>query len=70
LSKIEVIIKNIASFAAIGNLAVNELMEHEVTAIIIVKVIFMKESKWTMVMTKNMREVVSQAVETLANMPK
>ncbi len=64
------IIKNIASFAAIGNLAVNELMEHEVTAIIIVKVIFMKESKWTMVMTKNMREVVSQAVETLANMPK
>jgi hypothetical protein len=70
LSKIEAIIKNIASFVAVGNLAVNELMECEATTIIIVKVTFMKKSKWTMVMTKNMREVVSQAVETLANMPK
>jgi hypothetical protein len=31
---------------------------------------FVEEPKWTMVMAKNVRQVVSRAMETLANVPK
>jgi hypothetical protein len=70
LSKMEAAIKNITSFAAAGNLAVKQLMEHEVAAVITTKVASMGEPKWTMVMAKNVRQVLSQAVETLADTPK
>jgi hypothetical protein len=39
-------------------------------AIVTAKAAFEEEPKWTMVMAKNMRQVVSRAVETLADMPK
>jgi hypothetical protein len=45
LSKIEVAIKNMASLAFVGNLAVNQLVEREATV-----VVFAKEPKWTTVM--------------------
>jgi hypothetical protein len=45
-------------------------MEREVVAAITTKVAFVEEPKWTMVMAKNVREVVSRAVETLADVPK
>jgi hypothetical protein len=35
LSKMEVSIENIASFATVGNLAVNQLMEREVATVLI-----------------------------------
>jgi hypothetical protein len=54
----EATIENIASLAAIGNLAVNQLMERKVTTTIIAKAASAKESKWTMVMAKNVRHVV------------
>jgi len=38
LSKMEAAIENIASFTAVGNLVVNQLMEHEVVVAIITKV--------------------------------
>jgi hypothetical protein len=53
LSKMKVGIKNIASLVAVGNLAVNQLMEREATAAIIAKVVFAEEPKWTIVMAKN-----------------
>ncbi len=34
------------------------------------KAVSTEEAKWTMVMAKNVRQVVNQAVETLADMPK
>jgi len=37
LSKMEAAIENIASFTAVGNLVVNQLMEHEVVVAIITK---------------------------------
>jgi hypothetical protein len=46
-------IENIASFMAVGNLAVNQLMEHEATTTIIAKAAFVEEPKWTTVMAKN-----------------
>jgi hypothetical protein len=55
LSKMEAAIEDIASFAAVGNLVVNRLMEHEVVTTITTKVAFTKEPKWTMVMAKKMR---------------
>jgi hypothetical protein len=61
LSKMEAIV----SLAAVGNLVVDQLMEHEVPT-----VAFLEEPKWTMVMDKNVRQVVSRAMEILANMPK
>ncbi len=55
----EVTIKNIASLAAVGNLVVNQLMEHEVATTITTKAAFGKEPKWTMVMANNVRQVVN-----------
>ncbi len=70
LFKMEATIENIASFTAIGNLVVNQLMEHEAATAIIAKAAFAEEPKWTTVMAKNVRQVVNQVVETLANAPK
>ncbi len=66
----EVAIENIASFAAVGNLVINQLMESEAGTTLTTNVTFAKEPKWTMVMAKNVRQVVSQAVETLVDAPK
>jgi hypothetical protein len=70
LSKIEAVIENIASLAAADNLAVNQLMEHETTMVIKAKAMSTEEAKWTTVMANNVRQVVNQAVETLADTPK
>ncbi len=43
LSKTKATIKNIASLTAVGNLAVNQLMEHKATAVVTTKVAFAKE---------------------------
>jgi hypothetical protein len=53
LSKMEAAIENIASFATVGNLAVNQLMEREATTTVTTKVTSTKEPKWTTVMAKN-----------------
>jgi hypothetical protein len=53
LSKMDVAIKNIVSFTTIGNLAVNQLMEHEAIMAVIAKVVSTKEPKWTTMMAKN-----------------
>ncbi len=45
-------------------------MEREVTAAITAKATFVEKPKWTTVMAKNVRHVVSQVVKTLADMPK
>jgi hypothetical protein len=66
----EVAIENIVSLAATGNLAINQLMERAVAMIVTAKVTSTKEPKWTTVMAKNVRQVVSRAVETLADAPK
>jgi hypothetical protein len=55
LSKMEAAIKNIVSFAATSNLAVNQLMECEAATAVIAKVASTEEPKWTMVMAKNVR---------------
>ncbi len=70
LSKMEVTIKNIVSFVVACNLAVNQLMEHEVVVAITTKVTSAEEPKWTMTMAKNVHQVVSWAMETLADTPK
>ncbi|CAK9252615.1 unnamed protein product [Sphagnum jensenii] len=70
LSKMKATIENIASFVAIGNLAVNHLMEHEAAVAMIAKVAFAKEPKWTTVMAENVCQVVNWAMETLADAPK
>jgi hypothetical protein len=70
LSKMEAAIENIASFAAIGNLAVNQLFECETAVVITTKAVSTEEIKWTTVMAKNVRQVVNQAVETLVDTPK
>ncbi|CAK9204898.1 unnamed protein product [Sphagnum troendelagicum] len=70
LSKMEAAIENIASFVAVGNLAVNQLIEREAAATITTKAMSTKEPKWTMVITKNVCQVVNWVVETLANAPK
>jgi hypothetical protein len=69
LSKMEVAIENIVFFMAVGNLAINQFMECEITMAITAKATSGKEPKWTTVM-KNMHQVVSQAMETLANASK
>jgi hypothetical protein len=66
----EATIENIASLVAAGNLAVNQLMERETAVVIIAKVMFTEEAKWTIVMAKNVRQVVNQVVETLVDTPK
>jgi hypothetical protein len=70
LSKMEVAIENIASFAATGSLAINQLMEREAATTVTTKVVSMEEPKWTTVMAKNVCYVVSRVVETLADAPK
>jgi hypothetical protein len=70
LSKMEVVIENMASLAVADNLAINQLMERETAMAITAKVVSTEEVKWTMVMAKNVRQVVNQAMETLADMPK
>jgi len=66
----EVAIENIVFLTAVGNLAVNQLMECEVATTLTTNAASKEEPKWTMVMAKNVRQVVNQAVETLADMPK
>ncbi len=51
----EAAIENIASLLAIGDLAVNQLMECEAVAIVITKAASAEEPKWTTMMAKNMR---------------
>jgi hypothetical protein len=58
LSKIEVTIENIVFLAAIGNLVVNQLMEHEAIAAVTAKVAFAEEPQWTIVIAKNVHHVV------------
>jgi hypothetical protein len=70
LSKMEVAIEEITSLVIVGNLAINQLMECKAAVIVITKVASTEEPKWTMVMAKNMRQVVSWAVETLVDTPK
>jgi hypothetical protein len=70
LSKMEATIEHITSLAAISNIVVNQLMEHEAAVVVITKVASAKEPTWTTVIAKNVRHMVSQAVETLANAPK
>jgi hypothetical protein len=70
LSKMEVAIENIVSFAIVGNLVVNQLMEHEAAVALTINATSAKEPKWTTMMAKNVRRVVNRAMETLANTPK
>ncbi len=63
----EVAIENITSLAATGNLAVNQLIERKAATTITAKVAFTEEPKWTTMMAKNVPQVVSRTVETLAN---
>jgi hypothetical protein len=55
----EATIENITSFVAIGNLEVNQLMEHETAMVVTAKVAFAEEAKWTTVIVKNVRQVVN-----------
>jgi hypothetical protein len=64
------IIENIMSLATVGNFVINQLMERKAATAITTKATFTKEPKWTTVMAKNMRQVISEAVETLADAPK
>ncbi|CAK9208663.1 unnamed protein product [Sphagnum troendelagicum] len=66
----EVAIENIPSLMIVGNLMVNQLMECEVTATFIPDIAFVNEPKWTTMMAKNVRQVVSEDLETLADVPK
>lgn len=70
LSKMEVAIENITFHAAVGNLSVNQLMEREAAAAIKAKATSTEDPKCTTMITKNVRQVVSQVLETLANTPK
>jgi hypothetical protein len=70
LSKMEAAIENIMSFTTASNLAVNQLRERKAIAIVTTKATCAEEPKWTMVMAKNVHQVVSRAVETLADAPK
>ncbi|CAK9222524.1 unnamed protein product [Sphagnum troendelagicum] len=70
LFKIEASIKNIASLMTVSNLALNQLIEREATITVTTKATSAKEPKWTMVMVRNVRQVVSRAMETLADTPK
>jgi hypothetical protein len=53
LSKMEAPIENIVSLATIGNLAVNQLMEHKAATVVTTKAASAEEPKWTMVMANN-----------------
>jgi len=63
----EVAIENIASLTATSNLAVNQLMEHKAATTLTANAASAKEPKWTTMMAKNVRQVVSRAVETLVD---
>jgi hypothetical protein len=45
-------------------------MEHKAVTTVTAKAGFAEEPKWTTVMAKNVRQVVSQVVETLVDAPK
>jgi uncharacterized membrane protein len=66
----EAAIENIVFLVVVGNIAVNQLMECEAVAIVTAKATSMEEPKWTTVIAKNVCQVVSWVVETLANAPK
>jgi hypothetical protein len=70
LSKMDVAIENVASLMVVGNITVNQLMEHKATVVITAKPTSAEEPKWTTVMAKNMRQVVNRVVETLADASK
>jgi methanogenic corrinoid protein MtbC1 len=70
LSKMEAAIENIAFLMAANNLVINQLMECEAAMTITTKAMSIEEPKWTMVMAKNVRQVVNQVVETLVDAPK
>jgi hypothetical protein len=55
LSKMEAGIKHIMPLVAIGNFAMNHLMECEAATIITAKAASAKEPKWTTVIAKNVR---------------
>jgi hypothetical protein len=63
-------IENIASLTTVSKLAVNQLIEREATTTVTTKATSAKEPKWTTMMAKNVRQMVSRAVETLADAPK
>ncbi len=60
----------LSKMEAAGNLTVKQFMEREAAVAITTKAMHTEEPKWTTVMAKNMHQVVSQVVETLANAPK
>jgi len=70
LSKMEATIENITSLTTVNNLAINRLIEREVTTTVTTKATSTEKPKWTTMMAKNVRQVVSRAMETLANTPK
>ncbi len=70
LSKMEAAIENIASLTTASNLAVNKLIDREATMTVTTKATSTEEPKWTTVVAKNVRQVVSRAMETLADAPK
>jgi outer membrane receptor for ferrienterochelin and colicin len=70
LFNMEAAIENIVSFAVVGNLAINQLMEHEAATTVTAKVASSKEPKWTIMMAKNVHQVVNRGVETLVDVPK
>jgi hypothetical protein len=55
LSKMEVAIGNIVSLTAVGNLAINQLMQRKAGTAITAKVASIEKPKWTTVMAKNVR---------------
>jgi hypothetical protein len=54
LSKMEATIKNITTHTAIGNLVVNQLMEHKAITTVTTKATSTQEPKRTTVMAKNL----------------
>jgi hypothetical protein len=66
----EVTIENIVSFTTTNNLVVNQLMEHKAAVVVAAKAMFVEEPKWTMVMAKNVHQVVSRIAKTMADVPK
>jgi hypothetical protein len=59
LSNMEVAIENIVSFMTVGNLAINQLIEHEAATVVTIKPASAEEPKWTTLMAKNVRQVVN-----------
>ncbi|CAN5971184.1 unnamed protein product [Sphagnum jensenii] len=54
----------------VSNLAVNQLIERETIVTATTKATSAEEPKWTMVMAKKARQVVSRTMETLVDAPK